>query len=145
MSSHPAIPARISSELNQADAAEVIALASMCLADDPDITVTKPPKVGVIVAQVREPIAEQRFLLGDLLACQAEVERRGSYGWSARLGGDTLAVLSAAILAAEYAADGPRRAEIEVLVERTETTRRAERAAEWERLAPSIVEFEEIP
>lgn len=143
--SSPGIPARISSELNQADAAEVIALASACLADDPDITVTKPPRVGVVVTQVREPVAEQRFLLGDVLACQAEVGRRGSYGWSARLGSDTLAVLSAAILAAEFSAHGPRRLEIEALVERTERTRTAARAAEWERLAPSIVEFEEIP
>jgi len=143
--SSPTIPARISSELNQADAADVIALASACLADDPEVTITQPPRVGVVVTQVREPVAEQRFILGDVLACRAEVRRRGSYGWAMRLGSDTLAVLSAAILAAEYTADGPRRAEIEHLVEHTRRTRDAERAAEWERLAPTIVEFEEIP
>jgi alpha-D-ribose 1-methylphosphonate 5-triphosphate synthase subunit PhnG len=143
--SSPTIPARISSELNQAEAADVIALASLCLRDDPDVTVTKTPRVGVVVTQVREPVAEQRFILGDLMACQAEVNRRGVYGWSTRLGSDTLAVLSAAILAAEFTADGPRRAEIEELVDRTERTRAAQRAAEWERLTPSIVEFEEIP
>lgn len=143
--SSPSLPTRISSELNQAEAADVIALASACLRDDPTVTVTKSPRVGVVVTQVREPVAEQRFIVGDVLACQAEVERLGAYGWAMRLGSDTLAVLSAAILAAEYAADGPRRAEIDALVERTEKTRNAQRAAEWERLAPSIVEFEEIP
>lgn len=143
--SSSAIPARISSELNQADAQEVIALASRCLADDPEVTVTRPPTVGVVVTQVREPVAEQRFLLGDVMACQAEVQRRGVYGWAARLGSDTLAVLSTAILAAEHTADGPRRPEIEALVERTEQRRITQRAAEWERLSPSIVEFEEIP
>lgn len=143
--SSPTIPARISSELNQAEAADVIALASTCLNDDPDVTVTKTPRVGVVVTQVREPVAEQRFILGDVMASQAEVERRGSYGWSLRLGADTLAALSAAILAAEYTAAGPRRPEIEELVDRTERSREKARAAEWERLAPSIVEFEEIP
>ena len=105
--SSPSIPARISSELNQADPGDVIALASQCLADDPDVTVTKPPQVGVVVAQVREPVAEQRFLLGDVMASQAEVRRRGVYGWAMRLGSDTLATLGAAVLAAEYTADGP--------------------------------------
>lgn len=142
--SSPSIPARISSELNQADPGDVIALASQCLADDPDVTVTKPPQVGVVVAQVREPVAEQRFLLGDVMASQAEVRRRGVYGWAMRLGSDTLATLGAAVLAAEYTADGPRRTEIEELVDRTERLRVELRAAEWERLAPSIVEFEEV-
>lgn len=143
--SSPSIPVRVSSELNQADPDDVIALASTCLADDPDVTVTKPPQVGVVVTQVREPVAEQRFLLGDVMASQAEVRRRGEYGWAARLGSDTLATLGAAVLAAEYAAAGPRRAEIEALVDRTERLRAEHRAAEWERLAPTIVEFEEIP
>lgn len=137
--------ARISSELNQADAAAVIALASACLADDPDVTVTRPPQVGVVVTQVRDTVAEQRFILGDVLVCQAEVTRRGVFGWAMRLGSDQLAALSAAILAAEHAAGGPRAAEIVALCDRTAESRRTERAAEWERLAPSIVEFEEIP
>lgn len=139
------IPARISSELNQADAGAVVALASACFADDPAVTVTRAPQTGVVVTQAREPVAEQRFILGDVMVTQAEVERRGSYGWAMRMGGDRAAALSAAILAAEYSAGGPRRAEIEALVDRTERERIAARAAEWERLSSSIVEFEEIP
>jgi alpha-D-ribose 1-methylphosphonate 5-triphosphate synthase subunit PhnG len=136
---------RISSELNQADAGEVIALASLCLADDPELTVTRPPVVGVVVTQVRDIVAEERFILGDVMVTQAEVTRRGAFGWAMRLGSDKMAALSAAILEAEWVAKGPRTGEIEALVVRTEETRRAARAQEWERLAPSIVEFEEIP
>lgn len=135
----------ISSELNQADAGAVIALASLCLADDPELTVTRPPVVGVVVTQVREPVAEERFILGDVMVTQAEVSRRGVLGWAMRLGSDRMAALSAAILEAEWVAHGPRAGEIEDLTRRTAGERDAARAAERERLAPSIVEFEEIP
>lgn len=135
----------VSSELNQADAAQLISLASSCLADDPEVIITRPASVGVVVTQVREPVAEQRFILGDVLVCRATVERRGATGWAMRLGGDRMAALAAAILAAEHGAAGPRTAEIETLCAETVERRRAERAEEWERLAPSIVEFEEIP
>lgn len=136
---------RISSELNQADAGEVIALASACLADDPELTVTRPPVVGVVVTQARDTVAEERFIVGDVMVTQAEVTRRGAFGWAMRLGSDRMAALSAAVLEAEWVASGPRSAEIEALCDRTAENRRAARAAEWERLSPSIVEFEEIP
>ena len=143
--SEPSPGARLGSELNQADAGAVINLAAACLADDPDLTVTRPPTVGVVVTQVRDTVAEERFILGDVMVTQAEVDRRCAFGWSMRLGSDRMAALAGAILAAEWQAGGPRAAEIEALAERTADQRRAERAAEWERLTPSIVEFEEIP
>jgi alpha-D-ribose 1-methylphosphonate 5-triphosphate synthase subunit PhnG len=142
---HESPGARLFSELNQADASEVIALAAACLQDDPDVTVTRPPTVGVVVTQARDTVAEERFIVGDVLVTQAEVQRRGQYGWSMRLGGDRLAALSGAVLAAEWLAGGPRAAEIELLADRTDELRRLDREAEWERLTPSIVEFEEIP
>lgn len=135
---------RISAELNQADPDALIALAEKCLAEHSDVTVTRAPQVGVVAAQVREPIAEERFLLGDVLACHAEVEYRGEYGWSMRIGDNTLAVLAAAILAAEYQAGGPFAAQVAMLVDATETQRAEARAEEWERLAPTIVEFQEV-
>jgi len=98
-----------------------------------------------VVTQVRDTVAEERFILGDVMVTQAEVERHGAYGWSMRLGSDRMAALAGAILAAEWQAGGPRATEIEALADRTAEQRRAERAAEWERLTPSIVEFEEIP
>lgn len=137
--------AEITSELNMADAAEVIALSYLCLADDADVVVTRPPVVGTVVTQVREPIAEERFILGDVMVTQAEVRRRGVDGWTMRMGADRLAALAAAICATEYHADGPLRENVITLCEQTKARRVAARAAEWERLAPSIVEFEEIP
>ena len=138
------ITTRISAELNQADPAELISLAERCLAEHAAVTVTRAPQVGVVAAQVREPVAEERFLLADVLVCQAEVEYRGAYGWAMRLGDDEVGTLAAAILAAEYGAGGPFAADIESLVDATETARTEARAAEWERLAPTIVEFQEV-
>lgn len=140
----PNLTARISSELNQADPVALIALAEACLADHPEVTITRAPQIGVVAAQVREPVAEERFLLGDVLVCQAEVEYRGSAGWAMRIGDDELGTLAAAILAAEYRATGPRTADIEALVAETETIRVNARAEEWEQLAPTIVEFQEV-
>lgn len=134
----------MSSCLNQAEPHRLSRLAEACLADDPDLVVTRDPEVGVVVAQVREPIAEERFILGDVMACQVEVHRRGSYGWAMRLGDDRRATLAAAVLVAEYAAGGPRAAEIVDLCELTVSEREQARTEEWERLAPSIVEFEEV-
>ncbi|WP_349345435.1 inositol monophosphatase family protein [Streptomyces rapamycinicus] len=45
-----------------------------CIADGAPVRVLVGPDVGCVTAQVREPVLEQRFLLGDVLACRAEVE-----------------------------------------------------------------------
>lgn len=78
----------------------------------PAFQITRAPSTGVLVGQVREPIASQRFIAGDL---EAEVLRGGG-----------------------------RTADIIELALATDEHLRAERAAEWERLTPTIVEFEEI-
>lgn len=135
----------IASELNQADPAQVIELATACLATDPEIVVTRPPTVGSVVTQVREPIAGRRFILADVLACRAEVALRGRPGWAMRMGSDRKATLAAAVCAAEVAGTGPRSEEVIRLCRETRRSRELARTAEWERLAPSIVEFEEIP
>jgi alpha-D-ribose 1-methylphosphonate 5-triphosphate synthase subunit PhnG len=136
---------QVCSELAMIEAAELISLASACVADAPDIVVTRPPTIGSIVAQVREPVAEQRFILADVLACQAEVMMRGHQGWAMRMGSDRLATLAAAVCAAEFESAGPHQTEIVELCVAGQRRRTETRAAEWQRLAPSVVEFEEIP
>lgn len=144
-SSPPPTSEEICSELAMADAAAVIELASRCLSGTDDIVVTRPPTVGSVVTQVREPVAETRFILADVLACQAEVTLRGSQGWAMRMGSDRLATLAAAVCAAEYESGGPHHDDVITLCDRSRREREQARASEWERLAPSIVEFEEIP
>lgn len=77
--------------LAEAGREELVALADECLADGAPVRVLTGPEVGAVAAQVREPVLAERFLLGDVLACRAEVEVAGQRGWSMRLGDDRAA------------------------------------------------------
>ncbi|WP_024805972.1 phosphonate C-P lyase system protein PhnG [Nocardia sp. BMG51109] len=130
--------------LAEAERDELVALADECLADGAPVRVLTGPVVGVVVAQVREPVLAERFLLGDVLACRAEVELSGRRGWSMRLGDDRAATLAAAVLDAEVEAARPAAGRVDDLCH-TVARRRTEReAAEWAEIAPTIVEFEEL-
>ncbi|MER6979923.1 phosphonate C-P lyase system protein PhnG, partial [Streptomyces carpinensis] len=68
------------------------------------LSVVKPPKTGLVMMQVREPVAEERFFLGEVLVTEATVDLDGALGWSMREGDDRVTVLAAAILDAVAAA-----------------------------------------
>lgn len=127
-----------------ARADELRELADACLADGVDVRVLVAPEVGFVSTQVREPVADERFLLGDVLACRAEVEVAGHRGWAMRLGDDRAAVLAAAVLDAEVEAGRAHAAAVDRLCH-TVAARQAEREdREWAELAPTVVEFEEL-
>ncbi|MGH4006054.1 MAG: phosphonate C-P lyase system protein PhnG, partial [Pseudonocardiaceae bacterium] len=100
--------------------------------------------VGCVATQVAEPVAGERFLLGDVLACRAEVELGGARGWAMRLGDDRAAVLAAAICDAEVQAGRPRAADVVAMCGRAAQRMAVAEAAEWALLAPTVVEFEEL-
>jgi alpha-D-ribose 1-methylphosphonate 5-triphosphate synthase subunit PhnG len=122
---------------------ELIELADACLAVATNFHVIVPPQVGYVSTQVREPVLKQRFLLGDVLACRAEVELNGARGWALRLGEDRAAVLAMAILDAAMADDGPTDG-IDRLCVDLAARRRLDEAAEWAEIADTVVEFEEL-
>lgn len=130
--------------LAEADQDELVALADECLADGATVRVLAGPEVGVVAAQVREPVLAERFLLGDVLACRAEVELAGQRGWAMRLGEDRIATLAAAVLDAEVEAGRPRSPQVGALCQEIARRRAAREAAEWAELAATIVEFEEL-
>ncbi|MBP2371800.1 phosphonate C-P lyase system protein PhnG [Pseudonocardia parietis] len=121
---------------------ELVGLADACLADAPPPHLVRGPEIGCIATEVVEPVAGDRFLLGDVLACRAEVEFAGARGWAVRLGDDRAAVLAAAIC--DAAAQAGHDADVAALCERVAAREAAAEAAEWARLAPTIVEFEEL-
>ena len=90
-----------------ADRAELIELAESCATSAPAPVVRRAPEIGTILLDVREPIAHDRFHLGEVLACQAEVSVGGAVGWSMRLGDDRLATLAAAMCDATVEAAAP--------------------------------------
>lgn len=127
-----------------AEPAELIALADACLADGSAPQVLLAPEIGCVATQVAEPVADERFLLGDVLACRAEVELAGRRGWAMRLGDHRAAVLAAAICDAEVEAGRDRADEVTALCRRVADRVAAEEAVEWGLLAPTVVEFEEL-
>lgn len=123
---------------------ELVELADRCLAGGPTPTVLRRPEVGCVSVQVREPVARERFLLGDVLACSAEVELAGARGWAMRLGDDRAATLAAAVCDAAVGAGLPAAPAVEELCHRVAARAAAEEAAEWAALAPTVVAFEEL-
>jgi alpha-D-ribose 1-methylphosphonate 5-triphosphate synthase subunit PhnG len=123
---------------------ELIDAADVCLAAASSFAVVTPPIVGCVPAQVREPILRQRFILGDALACTAEVEFDGVRGWAMRLGDDRAAVLAMAVLDAAAACSPDLAGEIDALCQRAAERARQSDAAEWAELSSTIVQFEEL-
>ena len=127
-----------------AGSAELVALADACLADGATPTVLVAPEVGCVATEVVDPVGAERFLLGDVLACRAEVELAGHRGWAMRLGDDRAAVLAAAVCDAEAVGGRAQAGAIEALCLRVAEREAAAEAAEWAALAPTVVAFEEL-
>lgn len=126
---------------------ELCALADACLEDGAPVRVLVAPEVGCVSTQVREPVAGERFLIGDVLACRAEVELAGQRGWAMRLGGgerDRAAVLAAALLDAEARAGRPRAGAVDALCATVARRQADALAGEWAELSATVVEFEEL-
>lgn len=123
---------------------ELVALADRCLADGARPTVLAGPEVGCVATEVREPVERERFLLGDVLACHAEVELDGARGWAMRLGDDRAAVLAAAVCDAHVQSGRDRADAVDALCRRVAARVAEQEAAEWAVLAPTVVAFEEL-
>lgn len=110
-----------------------------------NIEMIRPPSTGTIQMQVREPICEERFIVGDALVTVAEVLVAGTLGWAMRLGGDANAAVAAAVADAHIARVGlegvPELAEL-ISYTQLELERTEER--EWAEIRETIIDFEEL-
>jgi phosphonate C-P lyase system protein PhnG len=143
-----------------ADPAAIIDLAERALAvhEIRDVLVViQPAETGLVMLQVREPVCSERFHLGEVVVTRAEVAVGEAHGWSMRLGSDGHAALGAAIcdavaeLVAATGSGGPVAAgavgvalEVDELCRRTRDQGEMERRREWDELAPTVVQFEEL-
>lgn len=134
--------------LAAAETEELVALADELLARGGCLEVLRAPTVGCVAAQVVDPVQGERFLLGDVLACEAEVALDGVRGWAMRLGDDRAAVLAAAVCDAavlnEAAARGGAGEQVDALAAAVAARVAESGAAEWAELAATVVEFEEL-
>ncbi len=133
--------------LAAADTDALVALAEALLgANGDDLRVLAGPELGMVMLQVREPVAEERFYLTEVLVSRAEVELRGSRGWAMRAGDDGLAALAAAVLdaVADAETETDHLAAVEALCASTAARLSEVRAAELAELAPTTVQFAEL-
>jgi alpha-D-ribose 1-methylphosphonate 5-triphosphate synthase subunit PhnG len=117
--------------------ADRITAAARCRVD-------RQPEVGMVVLEVREPVAGERFHLTEVLVTQAEVTVDDAPGWAMRTGEDRLATLAAAVCDAAAQAGHDLAPEVERLCAATADRRNAAAAAEQARVAPTAVAFEEL-
>jgi len=127
-----------------ADAEAVVELAEACLAEFGDPVLVAPPEVGLVVMQVREPVCDERFHLGEVVVTRAEVEIAGARGWAMRLGNDRVATLAAAVCDAVAANGGPLAVDVAFLCESAQRRHAEQQANEWNDIAATIVSFEEL-
>lgn len=130
--------------LARADAGELIELAERCIAELGEPTVLVAPEIGLVMLQVREPVCEERFHLGEVVVTRCEVQLGGSLGWCMRPGVDRIAALAAAVCDAVAGNGGSLAAEVLELCGRTADAHERARNAEWAALAPTEVTFEEL-
>ncbi|TQM04034.1 phosphonate C-P lyase system protein PhnG [Pseudonocardia kunmingensis] len=122
---------------------DLVALADRITAEA-TCRVERGPEVGMVVLEVREPVAGERFHLTEVLVTEARVSVDGAPGWAMRTGDDRLAALAAAVCDAAAEAGHALAPEVERLCTETADRQAAEAAAELARVAPTAVAFEEL-
>jgi alpha-D-ribose 1-methylphosphonate 5-triphosphate synthase subunit PhnG len=136
-------PERRAELLAASDLTDLAAVAERCLeAGTP--TLVAGPEVGMVMLQVREPVARERFYLGEVLVTRAEVDLDGARGWAMVMGSGRVHALAAAVCDAEVQGNRARSGEVQALCEAT--ARAVAEADDRERaeLALTEVAFEEL-
>lgn len=130
--------------LAAADPSAVIDLAEACLAVHGAPIVVQAPEVGLVMLQVREPVCEERFHLGEVVVTRAEVVLAGARGWAMRPGTDRTATLGAAVCDAVASAGAELSPDVIELCLATHRSRSVAAADEWRELLATEVHFEEL-
>lgn len=129
--------------LAASDPTGLAALAERCLETGTPVLVAGP-EVGMVMLQVREPVARERFYLGEVLVTRAEVDLDGARGWAMVLGSDRIRALAAAVCDAEHQGNRARAHEVADLCAATALAVADADARERAELAPTEVAFEEL-
>ena len=129
--------------LSVADEAGLVATADRILASNA-VTVLRPPVSGSVMMRAIETADGSVFNLGEVSVTEAEVELKGERGYCMVMGYAPERALSGAVLDAAAEANLSV-AEIEGLLHAALRDEAARRAVEWAELAPTRVQFDEIP
>lgn len=88
---------RLSKILAKTDAAKVRQMAEK-IKNAYGLTVIKGPEKSLTMIQMRDPVQETKFFLGEVIVCEAIVELEGTKGMAVLMGDDFEKVLDMAII-----------------------------------------------
>lgn len=113
-------------------------------AEGREAALLKGPEKTMVLIQVREPVRQSRFYLGEALAAHCMVELGGVRGAAVLMGDDLEKARDAAILDAAHSGCLPGFALVEPELLRLEETRKAELAREAAEIRKTLVSFQSL-
>lgn len=129
----------------QGDQEPLLLLAEQVLAETADaVTVVTPPRVGMVMLRLREPVDGTTYNAGEVLVTEAQVALDDHQGYAMRLGRAPEVTLAAAVLDAAVEAHHPLSAEILTLLTTLDEAEQARQLAAWRKVAPTRVAFDEM-
>ena len=126
-----------------AEEAGLVTVADRILADH-EVTVLKPPVSGAVMMRAIETAEGSVFNLGEVAVTEAEVELAGERGYCMVMGYAPQKALAGAVLDAAAEASIAVATIDQLLRDALRAQVEGERA-EWAQLAPTRVQFDEIP
>jgi alpha-D-ribose 1-methylphosphonate 5-triphosphate synthase subunit PhnG len=109
-----------------------------------EISLLKGPEKTMVLLQVREPVRQSRFYLGELLAAQCMVEIAGVRGAAVLMGDDLDKVRAAAVLDAAHTGNFSCFTQVEGELFRLEEARKAGLAKEAAEIRETKVSFQSL-
>jgi alpha-D-ribose 1-methylphosphonate 5-triphosphate synthase subunit PhnG len=126
-----------------AEEGPLVALADTVLGGH-EVRVLRPPAGGAVMMRAIETAEGSTFNLGEVAVTEAEVEVAGERGYCVVMGFAPAKALAGAVIDAAAEA-GIAREPIEEFLRAAVAAKMRADAEEWARLAPTRVQFDEIP
>ncbi len=108
------------------------------------LEIMKEPKAAVLMVRARDTARGEIFNFGEVLVTEAEVRFYGQTGYMLILGDDQMHALAGAICDAALEAGHPDRPAILETLTTMQRYQQEQVAAEWSRVAPTVVAFDEM-
>jgi alpha-D-ribose 1-methylphosphonate 5-triphosphate synthase subunit PhnG len=108
------------------------------------LTLVTPPRVGMVMLRLREPVDGTIFNAGEVLVTEAQVALDEHQGYAMRLGRAPEATLAAAILDAAVESEHPLTPRILEQLGQLATAEQERQLAAWREVAATRVAFDEM-
>ena len=129
----------------QGDLEPLLTLAERVLEETGDaMTVVTPPRVGMVMLRLREPVDGTIYNAGEVLVTEAQVALDRHQGYAMRLGRAPEVTLAAAVLDAAVEARHALTPDILAQLAALDDAEETRQLAAWREVAPTRVVFDEM-